>query len=496
MRHVAPDRLNCRALAGLAAAVYLLATSPSLAQQAVSGVPPSAPINANAQVPNTGFAAGPSQQIAQPGLGALFGSPFGSDHLFGDWGGAQTWLHNHGLEVDLDYLTENTGNVTGGRSQGFAYAGQIGLEVDVDLGKLFGLNGFALHTMTVQRSGTNGSVGTIGDDLATTQEIYGGGGNVIAHSVYDYFEKSLQHDRIDLAAGWLPVGTYFASSPLYCDFINVLFCGNPHPLPNYPGELDWPQATLGAQVRYLVTPLIYVMVGAFQTDPDFGTGGGGISGWAWADSKKSGISIPVELGWVPSFGPQHLIGHYKVGYDRDTHRYADVLNNRQGVPQLIYGGTLASQDRDDEYVLFDQMLVRQGKADTDGIIVLGGWVHATDAVSPLAQHAFVASTTTGSYWGRPQDTVGVSFNWIEMSGQFTRAEEIALEQGQTLPFNIDGFGEAYGPQNTEDVVELDYVANIYHGVTFVPDFQYIIRPGATTNTPDAAVLGFRTNINF
>ncbi len=474
-----------RSWAGLVSCLLCLVSAGARAQQPASAGPP-----------NTGFATGPSTEISQPGLGPLFSSPFGPDHLFGNWGGARTFLQDRGIDVDLDYLTENTGNITGGRSQGFAYAGQVALELDADFDKLFGWKGAAFHSITVQRSGTDGSLGTLGDDIATTQEIYGGGGNVVAHLVYAYFEQSLPGGRLDLAAGYLPVGTYFAASPLYCDFVNVLFCGNPHPLPNYPTQADWPNASLSGQFRVLITPQIYLQAGLFTVDPYFGISGGGSSGFAWANPRYSGATIPIELGWVPRFGPNRLIGHYKVGYDRDTHRYADVLDNRQGVPQLLAGGAFASQDRDDYYVLLDQMLVRQGKAATDGLILFGGWVHATDDISPLTQHAFAGLVSTGSPWGRPKDTLGVSFNWIEMSGAFTRAEEIALESGQTLPLDIDGFGAAYGPQNTEQVVELAYTAAIYPGVSFVPDVQYLIRPGATTATPDAAVLGFRTNINF
>ena len=84
-----------------------------------------------------------------------------------------------------------------------------------------------------------------------------------------------------------------------------------------------------------------------------------------------------------------------------------------------------------------------------------------------------------------------------MSAAFTTAEEVALAGGTTVaPINIDGFGAAYGPQNTENVIELDYTAAVFRGVQIMPDFEYVIRPGATTNTPDAAILGFRTNINF
>ncbi len=481
---------------GLAIGVLaVLAGTPAFAQQPVSGKPANAPTNAQ-PLANTGFATGPSEQIAQPGIGALFGSPFPSDHLFGDWGGARTWLQKRGVDVALDYLTENGGNVTGGQREGFRTSGQVGLELDLDFEKLLGWQGAAFHSITVNREGRNVSVDSIGDDLATVQEIYGGGGNKVAHLVYAYFEQELAKGHVDLAGGWLPIGTYFASSPLYCDFMNVLFCGNPHPLPNYPTERDWPQASLGVQARFLPLRQFYIQVGLFSTDTNFGTGGGGGSGFAWADAQKSGASVPIELGWVPSFGPRHLIGHYKVGYARDTHRYANVLYNTQGIPQAIGGGAFASEDRDDEYVLFDQMLLRQGKADTSGVIVFGGWVHATDDVSPLTQHAFVGATTTGSPWGRPKDTLGIDFNWIEASGTFTRAEELAFAAGQQAPVNVDKFGGAYGPQNTEQVVELSYIAHVFRGISVQPDFQYVIRPGATTATPDAAVLGFRTNINF
>ncbi len=480
------------ACAGIAAAgLMLLGLIPALAQQPTASGSPQ--INGTA---NSGFATGPSQQVAEPGVGPLFGAPFGAEHLFGDLGGARTWLQDRGVAINLDYLTENGGNITGGQRESFATAGQVGLEVDLDLDKLLGWSGAAFHSITVNREGRNVSRDAIGDDEATFQEIYGGGGNVVAHLVYAYIDQSLVKNRLDLVGGWLPVGTFFASSPLYCDFLNVLFCGNPHPLPNTPGENDWPQADLGLQARALLTRQIYLQLAVFQVDTDFGTGGGGISGFAWADTKKSGLSVPVELGWVPRFGKQNLIGHYKVGYDRDTHRYPNVLDNRQGLPQAVYGGAFASSDRDEVYVLFDQMLMRQGPGDTDGLIVLGGWVHATDSVIPLTQHAFIATTTTGAGWGRPHDTLGAAFQWYEMSGQFTRAEELALETGGSLPFNVDGNGTAYGPQNTAQTVELTYIIHVLRGVTLQPDFQYFIRPGATTNTRDAAALGFRTNINF
>lgn len=487
------------AVANLALLVLLATAAPVRAQDASAAAqgkgPNSLPATGASQdqsssrLPNAGFATGQAVQVSTPSAGTLFASPFANQHLFGSWGGARPWLSDHGIEVDLNWLTENAGNVSGGRRGGFDFAGQVGLEVDLDLEKMLGWKGAAFHTMTVNGNGRSLSADYLGDGLAAVQQIYGGRGNVVAHLVYAYGEQSLFKGRLNLTGGWLPVGSFFAASPLYCRFMNVLFCGNPHPLPNYPGEMDWPQASFGGIVRGWIRPNLYAMVGLFSVDADFGTGGGGISGWSWADPHKSGVSIPVELGYIPSFGRDKLIGHYKLGYDHDTHRYADVTNS-------LRSGDPISHPRDMWYVLADQMLVRQGPGLTDGLILFGGWVHGSDDVSPLTQQVFVGLTGSGTPWGRKGDTVGLSWHMIEMSGAYTKAQEAAALGGSAFPLTLDGFGPAYGPQNTEQVIEANYTVAIVDGVTIMPDVQYVIRPGASTATPNAAVLGFRTNVTF
>jgi porin len=429
-----------------------------------------------------GFGITPSEEVATPGMGPLFGAPFGSNHLFGDWGGARTWLLNHGINVELDYLTESAGNVSGGRSKGFDYAGQIGLEIDLDFAKIANLQGFSTHTMIVQGNGRNLSADYLGDSIGTVQEIYGGRGNVLAHMVYTYAEQELDNKRIDIAGGWLPVGTYFASSPLNCDFMNVLGCGNPHPLPNYPGEPDWPAANWGAQIRGLPTPSTYIMAGVFEVNPN----NGGISGFSWGKGGATGVSVPVEVGWVPRFGSDNLVGHYKFGFDEDSSSYPKLFN-ASGVSQQVSG-------RREYYFLFDQMLMRMGPGDTDGLILLGGYVHADSAISPLSDHAYVGVVSTANFLGRPKDSLGMKFDYIKMSSALTQAQEQEMELGQ--PLNGGGIGPVFGLQTHEETLEAEYTAAVYSGVSVMPDVQYIMRPGATTTFHNAWVLGLRTNVQF
>ncbi len=454
---------------------------------------PTAPASANPDgtgpSPTSGFGQAQSLQVSAPLAGPLFASPFSDDHLFGDWGGLHKRLKDHGVIVNLDWLTENAGNVTGGRRKGFDFSGQVALSVDFDLNKIMGWKDTAFHFLAVNGNGRSLSPDYLGDGLAAPQEIYGGRGNVVAHLVWAYGEKAFFDKHLNLAGGWLPVGSFFAASPLNCRLMNVITCGNPHPLPNYPGEADWPQASFGGIARYWFSPELYAMVGLFSVENDFGTGGGGSSGWAWADPHKSGVSVPVELAWIPSFGHDKLVGHYKFGFDHDTHRYPDVSNTT--VPE----GERITHPREMWYVTADQMLMRQGPGLTDGLIAFGGYVHGSPNVSPLKMQIFAGLTTTGAAWHRKADTVSVAWHVLQMSSAFTRAQEAAEFAGASFPLTIDGF-TAYGPQNTEQLVEANYAIAVYRGVTFMPDFQYMIRPGATTRTPDAAILGFRSNINF
>ncbi len=183
----------------IAALALLLAAPAALAQ-------PQAP---------QGVGGGPQQvePMLETRIGPLFSAPLGDDHLFGDWGGARTWLSDHGIDLRLNWLTENAGNVSGGQRQGFDFSGQVALEIDLDFGKIANLPGFAVHSMIVNGNGRSTSQDYINDDLDAVQEIYGGRGNVIAHLVYLYGEWAANDDRIDVAGGWLPVGTYFATSP-------------------------------------------------------------------------------------------------------------------------------------------------------------------------------------------------------------------------------------------------------------------------------------------
>ncbi|WP_040509804.1 carbohydrate porin [Gluconobacter morbifer] len=430
----------------------------------------------------------PSRSKGDPG--PYFSAPMGSQHFFGDWGGAQPWLLKHGIHLLAAINEEFAGNFTGGKEKAYSDSGQVGVEVDIDWDKLAGVKNFWTHTLIVNGHGQSVSR-NFGDSIAGVQEIYGARGNVVAHMVAMYGEMAFLHNRIDVSAGWIPVGSFFAASPLFCDFMNVAMCGNPAPNKYTEGNRDWPSGNLGAIVRVMPTTDTYLMAGLFAVSPH--AYNGGISGWAWAQSGLGKFSTPVEFGWMPHFGKDQLAGHYVIGYSYDNSRYPNLYEDihgnswqATGLPRRYEAG------RNSAWLLVDQMLVRNGPGNTNGLIALAGAMYSDGKTVAMRDHEWVGMVDTGSAWGRPLDTIGAMYQHFDMSHTAALQQESSMALG--LPFQDNQWGNVYGPQSHENVWELFYSAHIARAMALQPDFQYIQRPSATTTFHDAAVLGVQFTV--
>ena len=408
-------------------------------------------------------------------------------HIFGDWGGLRSDLHSHGIDLTLDYTGQLAANLAGGRKTGADYAQQVQLKADVDWGKLAGAKGFSTHVILVNRAGRNLGTDYVGDNLFQPQSVYGGAGGVPVHLVEAYGEEKLAGGRIDLAAGRLPVGEDFATSPLYCDFLNTAVCGYPHSLPAKVGFTAFPNSTWGARVRIAPAAHLYLQGGAYQVRPQFG----GQWGFDWGWSGTTGTYLPLELGYEPVFGASGLPGHYKLGFAHDTSDHPDVLRDASGLPFVLTGAPPAIHaGRNSAYVLADQMVHRFGEGPTNGLIVLGGYVWSDRNTSQFSRFAFLGAIAPSPLAGRPHDNIGVVAAWAKISDPLVETQ--ALQAAAGLPLA----GQAVGVQSSETVVEARYEVALGKGLSLTPDFQYIIRPGAARTYPNATVVGLQVKADF
>lgn len=447
----------------------LLAASPVRTQESGSGV---------SQLP--------SAEVAAP---APVTPP--QEHLFGDWGGVRTDLGDLGIDLTVDFTSEFAGNVTGGVKQGATFASQVGLQADMDWQKLAGITGLSTHLVIVQRSGSSDSQ-LFGDTLIPVQEIYGSGGDVLAHFVYGYAEQQFLDGRLDFALGRMPVLNDFAASKLYCNFMNNSLCGNPKELPGGDkGLSSFPDATWGFRARVRPTKETYVQAGVYEVSQGIYTYPYFRSGWTWDTSMDSGVEVPVELGYEPQIGPDRLPGHYKVGFGYDTSDLKDFYFDGGGAPALLSGAPYrVHRGNTAVWALADQMLVRNGPGADEGIILLGAYVHENPNVSAYQDQYTAALLDRGFWKARPEDTIGLLFTYQAVSGA------LGKEQALDAEFGLPIANQATGIQTHEAVIELNYDIHVYRGVNFQPEFQYVFRPNAQQNIRNAAVLGFKTHINF
>lgn len=441
---------------------------------------------ANAQQPtNSGTGLGPSQEEAQP-LVPVPPPPVG-DHLFGDWWGVRSDLRNMGIVLNFDYTSETASNISGGLRTGTDYAHQLSAGADIDWDKIAGLTGFSTHTVLVERAGRNASNDYIGDHVLQAQEIYGAGFGQAAHLVYMYGEEKLLDGRIDIAAGRFFPGVDFAASPLYCNFMTLTICGHPRALTSTQGFIDWPQNTWGGRIRVRPTAETYVMVGGFESQP---FPGGGRSGFDFSSSKVTGATIPVELAWEPVFGPNQLLGHYKLGYVYDTSSFNDSFADNNDASFVLSGlAPRKDQGRSSFYATFDQMLIRTGPAQNQGLTILGAFDHNDPGTSLFRNFIWTGLLYSGFWPARPNDQIGLAYTWYQVSNNLTRTEEVEQQFG--LPPTY-----AFGIQNTAGVIEANYNFPVYRGVQLQPEFEYFMRPGGVTTVHDAAVLGIKVHVSF
>jgi porin len=445
--------------------------------------------SAVAQTPNSGGGIATNLGIAPPVTAVpppAYVAPQ-VEHLLGDLGGIRSNLENQGIYLLLDATAEFAGNVTGGIKQGATSANQVAFEADIDWQRLAGITGLSTHVIFVNRSGYSDSL-LIGDNVAPVQEIYGASGNVLVHLVSAYAEQTLFGGRLDIAGGQMNVENDFASSPLYCNFMNNALCGDPKALPGGDiGHSAFPDGVWAGRIRVRPTPDTYAEVGVYEVNQGLYTNKYFGSGFQFNMSQDSGVYLPVELAYEPSLGPDRLLGHYKIGFGYDStlyHNFAGALPATSGQPAANRSHNMQF------WVLVDQMLVRQGPGDQDGIIVLAGFAHNNPNVSAFAEQYFAGFIDRGFWPARPQDTVGLLFNYNTMSGTLGAVQAEQAELG--LPFS----NGATGVQTHEIVLEANYNIHVYRGVDFRPEFEYVIRPNAQTNIRDAAVFGFKAHVEF
>jgi porin len=378
--------------------------------------------------------------------------------LTGRWFGARDALAGWGITPIIRYETDMQANVLGGQRRGSAYAGELAVDVRVDMEKLAGARGLTFGASSDWASGTNLS-SDIGNMFNVAQAFVG---SVVRLSNV-YLQQSLLDGRLDLKAGRFATGADFLTPPADVGLVNESL----NPLlnaiqKNVPTVTVPPNTTWGGRVIARPIGSLSLSAGAFSSDPALNqlTANGtefGISG-------SAGYFVIGEAGYRLNSekGDTGLPGRYRAGGYYDSNEY-DFLDNSGRQQSGNFGF----------FLLGEQMVYREsGAGSVRGLSLFGALISAPQQrVNTMPWFASAGASYRGLVPGRENDTAGFALYY----GGFSR----------DLP------GQTY-----ELVLEWTYAFALTRWLTIQPDVQYVINPGGRSSVGNAVVVGAQVAVGF
>jgi len=380
-------------------------------------------------------------------------------------------LAEQGALFQLSYTGEYFGNLSGGFRRGAEYEGLLKLAGRFNLEKLA-----LLPHMTFYIS----ALDTHGEGL-TNRYVHdlNGVSNIDAYDTVRLYELWLQYggplDWLSIRVGqWAVDMKYFGvdSSQL---FVNSSF-GLYGTISNDLTAPVYPVAAPGIRLRVEPLPRLYLQLATFDGNP----GQQNVDnkhGVAFRISQHDGALLFFEAkyrahqkenaqaGWESTGG---LKGTYTIGAFFATADFAD--EHGAGMHRGNYGG----------YVSIDQQ-VYCPDADKDPTRGLAAFARCSLAPSDrnLVSWYFDSGFNyKGLFPGRGNDFAGVAIG-------YTRISDDAVERvGQPIV------------SRHEATLEVTYQVTLNDWVSIQPDLQFIMNPGATGTTRNAAVAGLRFNVAF
>lgn len=343
--------------------------------------------------------------------------------------------------------------------------------MQLDLGKLYGLhNGDKIQLTVNDRRGNSASEDLVGNRLPI-QENYGGLYTRLTELSY---ERTLFTPALNLKLGYMAMGNDLGGldSGILCNFMNAGFCGHPLNMSGGSGWTNYPNAHLGARVKYDFSPVWQLRVAAFNVDPQ--SNGNSSRAWHVGPKHTTGTVVPIELVYKHA---SELPGEYKLGY------YYDSSNvQRIGSDKHVSG-------RGGHYLLIDQALWNSQTSEGRTLHAFGQYSAASKAASPFSRWYGAGLVLYKPFAGRPRDTVALGYGRAVPNPRSRDVLQQAAEASDNAFPNLD---------SAEQLLELSYGYQATPWLILRPDVQYIIEPGAFSGEKidNALILGLQVKATF
>jgi porin len=417
--------------------------------------------------------------------------------LFGNPGGVRTASGDEGITLSIADSENLLGNFAGGVKRGATMQGVTTGALQMDTGKVFGLQGGTVRISALQIHGQSLSPHDL-DDLQTAN---GNEAEDTTRLWEVWYDQSFDHTRADIKLGQQSIDNEFIVSQYSGLFVNTM-AGWPL-IPSddlYGGGPAYPLAALGARLQFKPADNATILAGVFDDNP----GGGAFDDDAQqldqagtAFNLNTGALFIAEFQYAtnePATGQTvtgGLPGTYKIGFWYDTGAFPDQRFGTDGLSlasPVSDGAPVPHKGDYSLYAVADQT-VWQSAADTSGNLnIFGRIMGAPDAQNLIAFSFNGGMTLAAPLTGRENDQAGIDIGLAKVS---SRAAGLDRDAGAA-------------PRGTEALIELTYQAQMTSWLSLQPDIQYTVDPGAGIADPadssrrlrNEFVAGIRTNVTF
>lgn len=385
--------------------------------------------------------AGEAPEVELPPLEAWWTG----DHLSGEWGGARTWLADHGITFDIIYAGEVFANAAArdpGENGG--YTGHFDLALTLDTKGLGLWPGGKVYLLAQENHGRG-----INEFVGSVTEI----SNIEAKpytQLGEFFIEQNFFDKVVIRLGKQDANREFGTPRFGGNFINNNFGMLPSmPLPSYPNN--------GLAAVMTVTPVWWLTLKAAVFE-----GRSQVSSWGFdsALAPNAGHFLVGGINLKHDFWPgERVNGSFSAGFYRQQGVFEEITDRPQ--PQT-FDQSWGLYVQHDERIFLNPL----DKEDPRCFTVIGrfGWSQADRNLMPFFFSVSVAYHGIGT---RQDDTVGIGFGGFAVTRQ----------AGGTPGTGHEGF------------IELFYKWRMSKFMSLQPSVQYIRSPGG--DLPDALLAGMR-----
>lgn len=437
-------------------------------------------------IPRTGHAQEPSSaQAAQVSVPANGTTAWASGYLFdfstfGEESGLAQRMADAGIYLNGGETGVLAGTVSGGAGRGAVFDNDVLLEIDLDLNRILGIPGAAVHIAIDDRVGGNLAKFT-GDTLIVPQTF--GPNEVLQFQELDWDQSLFDNHVLLLIGRQSPVMDYDAL-PVGCNFVFTDNCANPTPFASMNnGPPIAPASTYGARLSLHPNEETYLRFGIYEDNPNAESQLSNL-GDNWGFRYATGAFVPVELGYKTDFPTDPYPRLYAIGFFHDSSPFPDpLLTTPRGTPVL-------DQGRNWVYALAQQMIWRPDLSETHRGLILFGDVMFGSGEAQIHDFYQTGLSWQGPCASHPHDSVNFLVQYQVLDQRLAYAETLAANEAG-IPGRV-----ARG----ETDLELNYLWQVGAGVSFQPFLQYMIHPDqigfAVPNPrlPSALTLG--TEISF